>query len=114
MLRRWQPPFGACTLLFGVVAVATSGLDTFERWPLTLCAIGGGVVADVLLTRTWSLRLVAGLVPVALWLPYFVVFKTAYDLPWTVHLWLGTVFLTALGGIGLSLLTEPPALPTRS
>jgi hypothetical protein len=114
VLRRWQPPFGACTLLLGGVALATCGLDTFDRWPLALCGVGGGVVADVLVARTRSVRLIAGLTPVALWLPYFIVFKTAYDLPWTIHMWLGTVALAALGGLCLSVLSDPPALPTRA
>ena len=51
---------------------------------------------------------VDGLVPLGLWLPYFVVFKVAYDLPWTVHMWTGTVFLASVGGVLLSLLAYPP------
>ncbi|MBV8986508.1 MAG: hypothetical protein JO248_18920, partial [Acidimicrobiia bacterium] len=50
-------------------------------------------------------------VAAATWLPYFVVFKIDYDLPWTIHLWIGTVFLAALTGLGLSLLVDPPHVP---
>ena len=115
VVRRWQPPFGTFTVMFGAVAVGMSGLDTFERLPLALCGLAGGVVADVLVTRlrpgpdaVRSARVVAGVVPVALWLPYFVVFKVAYDLPWNVHMWTGTVFLAAVGGLLLSALAYPP------
>ena len=52
--------------------------------------------------------------PAALWLTYFVVFKVAYDLPWTIHLWLGAIFLAVLGGVGLSLLAFPPQVPQES
>ncbi len=109
ILRRWTPPVGAFTILFGVPALAMSGLDSFERLPLALCAVAGGLVADIVVEADIPVRWVAAAVPVAAWLPYFVVFKVAYDLPWTIHLWLGTVFLTALTGLGLSLLTDPPA-----
>ena len=115
LLRRWQPPFGACTALFGGIAIAMSGLDTFERLPLALCGLVGGVVADVLVTRlrpgpdnVRSVRVVAGLAPIALWLPYFVVFKSLYDLPWDVHMWTGTIYLSAMAGLALSLLAYPP------
>lgn len=116
-VRHWKTPPGAFTLLFTVVALATSGLDTFQRLPLALAVITGGVVADVLVTRGLadrshtSLRVLAGLVPAAAWLPYFAVFKLDYHLPWSIHLWLGTVFMAALTGIGLSLLAAPPGRP---
>ena len=116
LVRRWQPPFGTFTVMFGGIALGMSGLDTFERLPLGLCGLVGGVVADVLVTSlrpgpddVRAARLVAGVVPVALWLPYFVVFKAAYDLPWNVHMWTGTVFLAAMGGLLVSVLAYPPA-----
>ncbi|MBV8160634.1 MAG: hypothetical protein JO265_06890 [Acidimicrobiia bacterium] len=112
MLRRWRPPVGTFTILFGVPAVAMSGLDSFGRLPLALCAVVGGLVADIMVEADIPLRWIATAVPSAAWLPYFIVFKVAYDLPWTVHLWLGTVFLAALTGIGLSLLADPPRVET--
>jgi hypothetical protein len=115
VLRRWHPPFGTFTVMFGAIAIAMSGLDTFERLPLGLCGLAGGAVADALVTRlrpgpdaVRSARVVAGVVPVALWLPYFVVFKVAYDLPWDVHMWTGTVYLSAMAGLALSALAYPP------
>jgi hypothetical protein len=118
VLRRWQPPLGACTAMFGAIGVAMSGLDTFEKLPLGLCTIAGGLVADVLVALlrpgpddVRATRVVAGLVPVGLWLPYFIVFKAAYDLPWNVHMWTGTIFLSAVGGVVLSVLAYPPELP---
>ena len=117
-LRRWQPPFGTFTATFGAVAIAMSGLDTFERLPLALSALAGGAVADILIARlrpgpddVRAVRIVAGLVPLGLWLPYFLVFKVAYDLPWNVHMWTGTVFLSVVGGLLLSVLAYPPPAP---
>ena len=105
-VRRWQPPVGAFTVMFGVTAIALSGLDSFQRLPLALCGVVGGLAADLLVQGQVPLPWLACAVPVALWLPYFVVFKINYRLAWTVHLWLGTVFLAALAGLGLSLLAE--------
>lgn len=113
-VRRWRTPPGAFTLLFAVVALAMSGLDSFNRPGVALSVIAGGVVADWLIAHgagsgsIRSLRILAGTVPAATWLPYFAVLKLAYGLPWTVHLWLGTVFLTVLTGLGLSLLVAGP------
>ena len=109
--RRWDPPRGTFTLLFAVPAVAMSGLDDFHRLPLALCAIVGGLVADLLGEAGVGPRWLAMAAAAATWLPYFVVFRFDYDLPWTVHLWIGTVFLAALTGLGLSLLVDPPQLP---
>ena len=107
--------------MFGVVGVAMSGLDSFERLPLGLCALLGGLAADVLIVRlrpspadVRNLRVFSAAVPAVLWLSYFIVFKAAYDLPWTIHLWLGTVFLAALTGLGLSLLVAPPEVPASA
>jgi hypothetical protein len=117
-LRRWHTPLGTFTVMFGGLAVAMSGLDTFDRVPIALTALAGGVVADVLIARlrpgpddVRATRIVAGIVPVALWLPYFIVFKATYDLPWTVHMWTGTIFLAAVGGVLLSVLAYPPPQP---
>jgi hypothetical protein len=118
LLRRWRPPFGTFTVFFGGSAVAMAGIDSFEHLPLALCACVGGLVADVLVAglrpdpaRPGPLRVIGALVPVGLWLPYFLVFKLVYDLPWSIHIWSGTVVLAALGGVGLSVLAYPPELP---
>lgn len=109
--RRWDPPPGTFTILFAVTAVAMSGLDDFHRLPLALCALVGGLVADLLSQADVGPRWLGLAVPAATWLTYFVVFKFDYDLRWTVHLWIGTVFLAALTGLGLSLLVDPPHMP---
>jgi hypothetical protein len=108
ILRRWKPPLGTFTVLFGVPALAMSGLDSFERLPLAFCAVVGGLVADILIEADIPVRWIATAVPAAVWLPYFIEFKIAYDLPWTIHLWLGTVLLAGLTGLALSLLSDPP------
>jgi hypothetical protein len=114
ILRRWDPPFGTFALVFGITAVALSGLDNFQRLPLALAAVVGGLAADGYIAVRYPIRVLAMVVPLAIWLPYFVVFKSAYALPWEIHLWLGTIVLAVLSGLGLSLLAVPPALPTTS
>ncbi len=114
LLRRWTPPFGTFTVLFGITAIALSGLDSFQRLPLALAGVVGGLLADGYIAARYPIRILATLVPVAIWLPYFVLFKSAYALPWEIHLWLGTVFLAGLSGLGLSVLADPAAVPAAA
>jgi len=120
-MRRWDLPFGSHVVLFGVVAVGMSGLDSFGRFPLALSAVVGGLAADVVRARLAPspanvrvLRVFAVVVPAVMWLSYFIVFKAAYALPWQVHLWLGTVFFSAVTGLGLSVLVAPPEVPATA
>jgi hypothetical protein len=112
LLRRWTPPFGTFALTFGLTAVALCGIDSFQRLPLALAAVFGGLAADGYLAARYPLRVLAMLVPLAIWLPYFVVFKSAFALQWEIHLWLGTIVLATLAGLGLGVLAYPPALPS--
>ena len=112
LLRRWRMPFGTFTVSFTAVAVALSGLDTFQLAPLAVTAVVGGLAADVLVNKGRSPLLVAALTPAALWIPYFAVMQLHYHLGWQIHLWAGAIFLAALSGLGLALLAFPPAVPT--
>jgi hypothetical protein len=55
---------------------------------------------------------VAGAVPVVLWLAFFALFHLAYGLGWSPELWAGVTVMAALAGAGLSLLVVPPAVPS--
>jgi hypothetical protein len=118
VLRRWTPPAGTFTFLFGVVLLAMTGLDGFARIPLVIPALIGGAVADVLVRRlvpssenARAIRVVASVTPLALWAAFFAVTSRMGDLGWQPELWSGAIVLCVLSGFGLSLLVVPPAIP---
>jgi hypothetical protein len=108
VIRRWRPPFGSFTFLFGVVVFMTSGLQGFESAALVVAALIGGGVADVLVRRNTSARLLSVVVPLVLWAAWYAVYHAVWGLGWAVDLWTGSIILAAMTGVGLSLLAFPP------
>jgi hypothetical protein len=115
-VRRWQLPFGAFTLVFTLNMIMLSVMqDTYLLIPV---AALGGLVADVLVWRLKpsikepnALRIFAFVVPVALYLFYFLALELTSGVKWSVHLWLGSTFAAGLAGLFLSYLLIPPAIP---
>lgn len=117
VLRRWSPPAGTFTLLFGVVAIAMVGLDGFERWPLAVPAVAAGLTADVLTRRLRGIRrirAVAVAVPLVFTAAWFEIFAHAFGLGVAPEAWTGTIVLACLGSLALSYLAFPPALPATA
>ncbi len=118
ILCRWTPPAGTFTLLFGVVAVAMTALDGFDRIQLAVAALGAGITADLLArrlpgaARPRAIRAIATAVPVVLWVSYFAIYAVTGRFEWSVEMWTGATVLCALEGFGLSLLVVPPPVPT--
>ncbi|MBI3457078.1 MAG: hypothetical protein HY002_14975 [Candidatus Rokubacteria bacterium] len=120
LIRRWRPPFGSVTILFTVVAALTSVLAGFRDVAMLIVALVGGVAGDVLIAalrpsdpdRMAAFRVVAMLIPLALWATYFIVVTLAYGgLGWTPALWSGTTLMACLGGLGLSVIIAPSSAP---
>jgi hypothetical protein len=116
-LRRWRLPFGSVTVLFTSIAVMMAGLAEYRLGWTIVAAAAGGLVADVLIrtldpspARPATYRVIAVGTPLVLWLAYFVVLRTAYDVHWPSDLWLGVTGLAGLTGGMLSFLTVPPAV----
>jgi hypothetical protein len=114
VLRRWRPPFGAVAMLWTAVTAAVSGIDAFHWWPLVLAAPAAGLAVDVLIRRLdpspahpWGFRAVAAIAPVTLWLAFFAVYQAAYGVGWKPELWAGVTTLSALIGLGTSVLVVP-------
>ena len=105
VLRRFAPPSGTFTLLFGVVAFAMTGLEGFDQILLVLPALLGGLVADVLASRA-RLTVSAAVVPAVLWTAFFGVLRVRYDFSMAAELWTGAVFMSVLTGIGLAVLAD--------
>jgi hypothetical protein len=118
VLRRWRPPFGTATLLFGMVAALVAVVDEFARGEVVVVALAGGLAADWLIVRsagwpnrTRAHRAVAIGTPLALWASYFLAVQVRWGIGWPAELWAGSVVFAALGGFALSLLMVPPPAP---
>jgi hypothetical protein len=118
VLRRWRPPFGTATLLFGMVAALVAVVDEFARGEVVVVALAGGLAADWLIARsarwpdrTRAHRAVAIGTPLALWASYFLAVQVRWGIAWPAELWAGSVVFAALGGFALSLLMVPPPAP---
>src|SRR5262249_36038759 len=118
-MRRWTVPPGALTLVVGLNAVAM-GLLHRGDYPLlsvvarTVAGLGADVVyawlqPSVQRPRAW--RLFAGIVPVLLTALHFGGLGLTVGVWWSVHLWAGTIVLTGLVGVLLSMLLVPPPVP---
>jgi hypothetical protein len=121
LLRRWRPPFGTATLLFGMVAVLVAIVDEFARGEVVAVAFAGGLAADWLIVRSarwpnriWAHRVIAIGTPLGLWACYFLAVQLRWGIAWPAELWAGSVFFAALGGFALSLLMVPPPAPPPS
>jgi hypothetical protein len=109
LLRRWQPPFGAITVLFGVVAVLTSGLTGFVTAVTIVPALLGGLAADMAIRRLHPSPAQSGawtafamLVPVTLRSTYYLTLELSSGLIWAVELAPGLVVLNSLGALALA------------
>lgn len=107
LLRRWRPPFGSVTILFGMVSVLTAATREFAFAEVVVATLGAGLVADGLLARVRSHRLVATITPLVLWTSYFLALELGHGLAWPAELWMGSIVFASLGGLALSLLMEP-------
>lgn len=119
---RWALPAGALTLVVGLNAVAM-GLLYHRAYPLlpVVARVIAGLGADgvyawlqpsVQRPRAW--RLFAFMVPVLLTTLHFGALGLTVGVWWSVHLWAGTIVLTGLVGLLVSMLLVPPPVPDTS
>lgn len=115
-LRRWELPFGSLTIVFTLNAVLISVLD--DRFTMIPTAFAAGLIGDLLgrwlrpATRgSWAFHTFAFALPVVLYACYFATLAYTGTIAWTLHMWLGAIFLA--GGVGwlLSYLVLPPSIP---
>jgi hypothetical protein len=111
LVRRWRTPPGTLAVVFTGFALLMTGLHAFRQLPLVLAALAAGVVGDVLIARGAGARSIGVLVPLAMWASWFAVYELVWGLGWSPELWTGTIVLSTLTGLGLSLLAAPPAPP---
>jgi len=53
----------------------------------------------------------AGVVPLALWTTYFLIVEIAYEIGWGAEFWAGSIVLSVLVVLWLSVLTAPQRVP---
>jgi len=91
-----------------------------DQYRLIPAVVVAGIVADLLLKwlkpssrRQNELRLFAFLVPVILFLLYFLDLMVTHGIVWSIHLWLGSCVMAGIVGLMLSYLLVPPQGPAE-
>ncbi len=116
LTRRWRPPLGTFTTIFGVVGVFMAGLDAYANLWQMIAPLVGGLTADFVLNRT-SLDLrpriwvTGAAVPATMWLTSTLATHLAWEVEWPPDLWLGVIVMASLAGFALAILAHPPAQP---
>jgi hypothetical protein len=112
VMRRSALPFGASTLLFTLTTALIAFMD--DQYLLIVPAALAGLASDALLwllrrvgARPFAMRVFAFAAPALLYLGYFGALQLTGGMRWSIHLWLGAVFLAGIAGLLLSLLSEP-------
>ena len=104
--RRWKTPPGTFVFLYTVLLVAQAGLNGFEQWPLIAIGPVVGAVVDISIGRGYPAWLLGGLVPLAAWVTYFLVFELQNGVGWSPEMWAGVTLMTALVGGVIGALTS--------
>jgi len=112
LLRRWRPPLGTFTILFGAVGLSMTGIEEFERIELAVPAIIGGLAADLLIRWGASVAVIASVTPLVLWSSFFAAVELGDGIEWAAELVAGSVVLAVMSGVLLATITgRQPALP---
>lgn len=113
LVRHWTLPFGALTLMFTLNGLLMSVLN--DRYLLALPGLGAGLIADILLRwlkpsaeRLGRFSLFGFSVPVVFCALYFLALQMTQGIEWTIHLWLGSIFMAGLIGLCVGFLTVSP------
>ena len=118
LVRRWTLPFGALTFMFALNGLLMRVFN--DQYILALPTLGAGLIADILL---WRLKpsaerrerflLFAFSAPVLLYALYFLTLQMTKGIEWTIHLWLGSIFMVGIIGLFVGFLTASPSTTAR-
>jgi hypothetical protein len=119
--RRWRPPFGTATILFSTVtgfmflllSDAAVGLMAFTPLVAGLAADGFIRWKRVSIERPLTVYALGALVPLVLWSANMAAIWVSLGMEWLPEIWSGTILLTALVGVGVSLVAAPPQTSRR-
>jgi hypothetical protein len=113
ILRRWRPPNGTMTILFGVIAGLLGIVHNFAPKGPLVAAVLTGVAADGLVRilrptdRAWGHRVIAMAVPGVLASLYLAALAARKPLPWEGNVLGGAILIAMIGGLALSALIRP-------
>jgi hypothetical protein len=117
LLLRWDPPFGTFAALMGIIGLGLQGVHGFERSGELVGALIAGVILDVLAlrlrpapTQSSSFRVWCFVAPIVVWSIHAIYLALIGDFGWPPVLW-GAIILQGLLGLGVSVVSLPPALP---
>jgi hypothetical protein len=118
LARRWRLPFGTVALIATTGAVGLTAVRELALGALVPAMLAGGLAADLLVARLRpgpdrpaAFRAAGALVPLLLWGAWMATYALAYGIAWPPELWAGVLAMACLGGLGLSILVLPPAVP---
>jgi hypothetical protein len=137
ILRRWKPPFWFFTSVFGIVGAFMAGLDAYRYWWQIIPAVVGGLTVDAVIQwraldhgqgqgqdedqgqdetvaarlrrRAWA---AGAITPLTMWSVSTIAINAWWDVAWPPELWVGQIIMASLLGLGLGVITHPPALPS--
>ena len=122
LLRRWHLPYGAVTAMYLLNTLLMRGMTVgLREWPALLLMLLAGLAADGLILwwrpaplRPAAYRAFALVLPLLVWVPFYVGAQVLGRLSIGLELWAGVCVMSALGGLALSALIVPPALPEEA
>lgn len=110
LLRRWQLPFGTFTFMLGFSTILLTILN--DGFMLIPGAIIAGVITDIVVKflrpsqgDSWRLMAVMFIVPLLYYMQYFITINMVIRIPWSVHVWSGSLFIAGIVGASMALLT---------
>ena len=113
-LRGSTLPVGSLTLILGLNALLLSVIR--DQYVLIPGAILAGVLGDLLfwrlrpsMAKPSALRLFSIGLPPIVYSCYFLTLGVTGGIGWSIHLWLGTIVVSGIVGLLLSVLVVPPA-----
>ena len=110
--RRWRPPVGTFTIVFGFVVLLFAGTDEFAQPLVLLAGLAAGLTADAMSQRGVPAAAVCGAAIAVLWLGYFALYAMDEgSVAWSAEVWAGSVFLGALLAAAVGLLVTPLPAP---
>ncbi|GAC1648337.1 MAG: hypothetical protein NVS4B12_16650 [Ktedonobacteraceae bacterium] len=115
-VRRWHMPTGSFTLVLTLNALALSFMHgTYIVIPIAAIA---GCIIDVVyhflqpsVRRVDAFRLFAGVVPLIIYTVYFLALWITMGIVWSIHLSVGSVFVSGIAGWLISYVIIPPKVP---
>lgn len=116
LVRRWRPPFGSVTVVFGLYGVVY-GIPTEYRDAEQLVGLAvAGLLIDGLIAglrpelpaRPWQFRALGASIPLFSIGIYLITLELGPGLAWHISVWLGVLLTSTMIGLGLACLMAPP------